>query len=131
MGTRTISDVALQVRQALDPRGEGDAMARRLAFSFAEDFDHAHPAKRYEIVSLRPPPTGDERYDAMLAALVEHLCARWKAPTPRWVDDKDRFLTEWWFVSGLRRLHAMAIVQSPISFKRRGVFILDNALSYV
>jgi hypothetical protein len=49
---------------------------------------------------------------------------------PAWVDDPSRFLEEWWFVSGLRSLHANALVHSPISFKRRGVFIGEDSLTY-
>jgi hypothetical protein len=33
-------------------------------------------------------------------------------------------------VSGLRSLHADALVHSPISFARRGVFIAGDALTY-
>ena len=82
------------------------------------------------MVSASPDTTGDVRYDALVAALVEHVCVRWALPVPAWVEDPDRFLGTWWFVSGLRSLHALALVQSPISFARRGVFILDGALEY-
>jgi hypothetical protein len=82
------------------------------------------------MVRPRPASTTDPGYDALLAALVEHLCARWGITTPTWVDDLDRFVEPWWFVSGLRGLHASALVQSPISFARHGVFICDDALSY-
>jgi hypothetical protein len=78
-----------------------------------------------------PVSTGDARYDAMLAAIAEYVCAREGTLAPAWVEDSKRFLSEWWFVSGVRSLHADAIAQSPISFARRGVFITAGALACV
>jgi hypothetical protein len=34
----------------------------------------------------------------------------------------------WWFVTDLRGLHPRALVESPSSFRRRGVFITSGAL---
>jgi hypothetical protein len=124
----TVETVACAVAEALESDREAEAI--RIAFGLVQDFDKATPAERRLMVENRPPPTGDARYDALLAALVEHLCTGAGMPAPRWVDDPDRFLEPWWFVSGLRSLHASALVESPISFARRGVFICDGALSY-
>jgi hypothetical protein len=126
----SIAEIAEAVRAALEPSGRGEHDARRSAFYFVPQFDSATPKERLQMVEQSPPPTGDARYDALLAALVEHLCARWDMPTPVWADEPERFVEPWWFVSGLRSLHATALVQSPISFARRGVFICDGALSY-
>ena len=79
---------------------------------------------------IAPLTTGDRRYDALLAALVEYCCVRHGMPSPAWVDEPSRFLEEWWFVSGIRSLHTNAVVHSPVSFKRRGVFIAEDALTY-
>jgi len=49
---------------------------------------------------------------------------------PTWVNEPSRFLDTWWFVSELRSLHADALVHTPISFSRRGVFITGDALTY-
>ena len=124
----TIVEVAQQIRSVL--AGEGEDTARRIAFSFVEAFDKADQERRSQLVAGGPPSTGDRRYDALLGALVEHLCARFGLPSPAWTEEPGRFLEEWWFVSGLRNLHATALVQSPISFARRGVFICDGALEY-
>jgi hypothetical protein len=37
----------------------------------------------------------------------------------------------WWFVTNLRGLHPRALVESPASFRRRGVFITTDALERV
>lgn len=122
----TIADA---VRDALSREG-GEAEARRIALGLVPQFDLAGPQERAALVRARPPSTGDPRYDALLAALVEHLCVRSGSAIPAWVEDPDRFIERWWFVSGLRGLHASALVESPISFARRGVFICDGALTY-
>ena len=127
---RTIDEVACQIREALSNDGQGEATARRLAFSFVEEFDRAGASDRLAMVTERPMPTSDPRYDALLAGLVEHLCARWEVAIPAWVEDPERFIVPWWFVSGLKRLHAAALAESPISLARRGVFLTANALSY-
>ena len=128
MQVTTISDLALEVAATI---AEGDhAMAVRLSLDFPRLWDREPVDGRVALVDRKPEGCGDARFDALLAAIVEHLCARDGLPTPRWVEDPDRFLETWWFVSGFQSLHASALVQSPISFARRGVFVCDGALTY-
>jgi hypothetical protein len=124
----TIAEVGAEVARCLAESDEDSA--RRLAFRFVEQFDKADEADRQRMVEDAPLPTGDRRYDALLASLVEYCCVHHGMPPPTWVDDPSRFLQQWWFVSGLKSLHANAVVHSPISFKRRGVFITEGALTY-
>ena len=125
---RTIARTALDVAHEL--ASGDDPAARRLAFDFVATFDRATPEERPTLVEETPAPCGDSRFDALLAAIVEHVCSRAGLDPPAWVEEAHRFLGTWWFVSGLRTLHATALVDSPISFARRGVFICDGALSY-
>lgn len=121
-------DVAREISQSLGRRDEGEA--RRLAFSFVESYDKATEEERDRMVVDEPGGTGDERYDALIAAVVEFSCARHTQAAPSWVDGPGRFLDQWWFVSGMPSLHANAIAHSPISFTRRGVFVTEDALTY-
>jgi hypothetical protein len=124
----TIAEVGAEVNRCLAENDEDSA--RRLAFRFVEQFDKADDANRRRMVEVAPLPSGDRRYDALLASLVEYSCVHHGMPSPTWVDDPSRFLEEWWFVSGIKSLHANAVVHSPISFKRRGVFITEDSLTY-
>jgi hypothetical protein len=124
----TIAEVGAEVARCLSENDEDSA--RRLAFRFVEQFDKAEEADRRRMVEFAPLPTGGRRYDALLASLVEYCCVHHGISPPIWVDDPSRFLQQWWFVSGLKSLHANAVVHSPISFKRRGVFITEGALTY-
>jgi hypothetical protein len=47
----------------------------------------------------------------------------------RALETADQAAWPWWFVTDLRGLHPRALVESPSSFRRRGVFITDGALS--
>lgn len=127
-----LSGTARAIRESLagtnTPRGEAEAI--RLAFSFVEIYEKAEPATRTGLVGTRPDSTGDRRFDALLAAVAEHLSAADFTPAPAWAGEPDRFLDEWWFVAGLRSMEAEALVHSPISFARRGIFVTADALTY-
>jgi hypothetical protein len=128
----TVRDVAGEIAASLgaEDRQRGLAEARRLAFSLVERFDRSTVADRQLLVADRPDTTGDTGFDALLAAIVEHVCTTASVAVPAWADEPSRFLDTWWFVSGLRSLHADALVHTPISFARRGVFITGDALTY-
>jgi hypothetical protein len=78
-----------------------------------------------------PVPTGDVRVDAALAALGEHLARVDGWAVPAWTGEPQREALPWWFVTDLRGLHPRALVESPSSFRRRGVFITRGALERV
>ncbi len=78
----------------------------------------------------RPPaPVGDVRVDAALAALAEYLARADGWTPPDWVRDPDRATPQWWFVTDWTGLQPKALVESPMSFRKRGVFITDDALA--
>jgi hypothetical protein len=82
-------------------------------------------------IGARPMPTGDPRSDAYLGALAEHLALAEGIDRPGWTIDADRFLDRFWFVPETRAFWALAIVESPAAFRRRGIFISDGALQRV
>jgi hypothetical protein len=75
--------------------------------------------------------TGDARVDAAFAAMAEHLGRRDGWQVPAWTREPQREALPWWFVTELRGLHPRALVESPSSFRRRGVFITRGALERV
>lgn len=78
-----------------------------------------------------PDTTGDVRVDAALAGLAEHLARQDGWQPQEWVLDDGRYAQPWWFVSGVRAWHPIALVESPLSFRKRGVFITRSALERV
>jgi len=75
-----------------------------------------------------PRTTGDTGVDAAFAAMAEHLARRDGWTVPAWARLSEREAWPWWFVTDLRGLHPRALVESPSSFRRRGVFITGEAL---
>ncbi len=78
--------------------------------------------------AVQPRRSGDRRVDAAFAALGEYLARRDGWPAPAWVRDPELEAVPWWFVTALRGLHPRALVESPLSFRKRGVFITNGAL---
>jgi len=68
-------------------------------------------------------------HDAYLAAVAEHLALRFGLPVPQWVEEPDRFLAKPFFAGGLESLKAILLVESPLAFRRRQIFVSANALS--
>jgi hypothetical protein len=72
----------------------------------------------------------DERMDAMLASTASQLCKELDIVIPDWLwqvpSCKDP-----WFVSGMESLRALTLVQSPMYFRLRKIFVLENFLNRV
>lgn len=96
------------------------------SLSAIRDFlDVVGRASASEIASLileRPRLTSDPKADALLAGLAEHLVATRSVPCPSWVLEPERFLDQFWFVSRVPGFRAIAIAQTPVALKRRGIF---------
>lgn len=75
-----------------------------------------------------PGTTGVSRYDALIAGLVEHHLTTRHLPTPPWITDPGRTLTDPWFVddSPYARLHDQGA--TPAAFAHRGVYLAATEL---
>lgn len=93
---------------------------------FVDDFRrHRNPAAIAEPFHL-----GDERKDAVLAGVIETLCDEMHIAVPDWLLDVPP-CRDPYFVSGFESLKAIAIVESPIRFRLRKVFVMENFLHRV
>ena len=93
---------------------------------FVDDFRY------YKNVGMIAEPfvLNDEKMDALLASTVEYLCDELKIEAPAWLK-KIKPCSEPFFVSGIENLKATAIVESPLRFRIRKVFVLENFLSRI
>jgi hypothetical protein len=139
----TITDVEIRAFETADQAaGSAAAMLRdggRLSslwrYVFAQMLDdytsvlrHAGVQAAARMWSSMPRSTGDNRVDAAFAAMAEYLARRDGWPVPEWARLPGREAWPWWFVTDLRGMHPRALVESPSSFRRRGVFITSGAL---
>ena len=128
-GALSFAGLAEAVASAL--RAGDERRAWRLLLQAVDDFRGSSPAGRAWMVADDPPLTGERRYDAAIAALAEHLCAAASMPMPRWTSQTSRFVEPWWFPAGIPGFEAAALRDSPISFKRHGVFVTARAFERV
>lgn len=80
---------------------------------------------------LLPPPSDlSLKLKALLAAMVSSLCQEAQMETPHWA--RRRYdLPQPWFVAGLESLKAMALLESPLPFRRNNIFVLANFMERV
>ena len=72
----------------------------------------------------------DDRVDALLASTAEALCDELGIEPPGWLASVPA-CREPYFVGGLENLKAISIVESPLRFRIRKIFVLENFLSRV
>jgi len=130
----TAAEAARNAADELD-EGGGLAGAYRCLMQLLDDYRRA---QRFEgtpaaarLFDDPPAGTGDVRVDAALAGLAEHLARHDGWTPPLWAFDDSRYAKPWWFVSGVRSWHAAALVESPLAFRKRGVFLTESALDRV
>ncbi|MBI4667840.1 MAG: helix-turn-helix transcriptional regulator [Elusimicrobia bacterium] len=76
-----------------------------------------------------PPAEGTpEKIRALLASTTEALCAEMNMDAPWWCASAPG-LREPWFVSEMENLKAMALLESPVFFRKRNIFVLKNFLT--
>jgi hypothetical protein len=89
---------------------------------FLDQVDRRSDDELATLMRERPEPTGNVEADALLAGVAEHLAAVRNLRCEGWVTEPERFLDRFWFVSSVPGFRAVALAQTPIALKRRGVF---------
>jgi hypothetical protein len=102
--------------------GNRDA-AFRVVLQLAADLGSADPALRVALCVTPPAPTGDARFDALLAGVVDHVLTDDALPLPRWISESSRGLAEPWDVEPVPTLQAAARRRTPEALRRHGVFL--------
>jgi hypothetical protein len=131
----SVNDAAVAAHEML---ANGEPLRRVWRFALAQMLDDYTSVLRHDgidvaarMYAIDPLRTGNRQIDAAFAALAEHLARRDGWQPPAWTRDPEREATPWWFVTELRGMHPRALVESPSSFRRRGVFITRDALERV
>ncbi len=72
----------------------------------------------------------NNQFDALLASTVEKLCEELNLAVPKWTKDVPP-CDEPFFVAGFENLKATAIVESPLLFRIRKIFVTNSFLQRV
>jgi len=95
-------------------------------YDFVDDF-RFHKDLR---AVCEPFAFGDDNFDALLASTVEALCKELNLETPEWTKDVPACRKPF-FVAGFENLKATAIVESPLPFRIRKIFVTSSFLQRV
>lgn len=101
---------------------------REAVADFLDDLRWARDSDDVRARVAQEPPAVDERSDAYLAAVAEHVSAQHRIPAPAWCLAERLFLDQFWFPSATPALDARCIVESPAAFRRRNIFIGAGSL---
>jgi hypothetical protein len=99
--------------------------------------------KRFELIADAPPPTGQQRLDALAGALGEYMAKHFRLPrVPRWVAEPGRYLEHPWHVilfnDGRERpslstdeaQREFLTFSSPAEFRSRNIFTEETPLPH-
>ena len=107
----------------------GDRLARtadakmrwKLVWEFLEEYRWEQADTQPLLLQEEPEPIGDQRWDALLAALADHLAAQLDLAPPPWAES--RVLRPPWFPAELQIQRAEALVRAPAAFRKHGVYL--------
>lgn len=130
MERKTIRQISLEWKRALESSLQ--PFYGELG-NLLDDFRSRSKTLEEKLTLLKDPPvpTGEPETDAYLAAVAETLSRESGLQPPAWTEDNRYYLSRPWFASGLQSLKATLLVESPVPFRRRNLFISANALTRV
>lgn len=92
-------------------------------FDFVDDFrEYRNPQMIAEPFEL-----SDKKIDGLLASTAEYLCDELIIEPPKWLSHVPP-CREPYFVSGVERMKNTAILESPLRFQLRQIFVLYDFL---
>jgi hypothetical protein len=110
-------------------RGDDDFALRMLVQAINDFRDVGDPDDIQEFLR-RPRPTGDRRWDTLLAAAVARACRKRDLTPPAWTHRKP--LQSWWFpLDGGGLLAARTMQRTPVDFARLGIWLDASAFQTV
>lgn len=116
----TAADAAESVVEYLATHNEDGPY--RSVIQLADDLAREHGAERVALTVTPPQPTGDIRYDAFIAGVVETRLDEERLPHPVWLATAAR-LNPPWFVDPWSTGDPPTIEATPDPLRERGVII--------
>ena len=117
----TLAQLAIRLADTAD-----DKLRWKLVWEFLEEYRWEASEAQPSLLADEPSPIGDEHWDALLAALAEHLAAQHDLGPPDWAEL--RVLRRPWFPAELKVQRAEALVWAPAAFRKHGVYLAASDL---
>lgn len=112
----TVAALAVHLSETGD-----DKIRWKLVWEFLEEYRWEKTEAQPALLTNEPARVGDERWDALLGALAEHLAAKHDLAPPAWTEL--RVLGRPWFPAELPTQRADALVHAPAAFRKHGVYL--------
>lgn len=106
---------------------DGDASWKAHFMDFVDAFRRTLDPR---LLLLAPPAALPERLFALLASITCSLAHEANIDAPRWASRRYA-LPAPWFPAETESLKASALLESPLAFRRNGIFVLANFLERV
>ena len=90
--------------------------------------DELRRTRQTSLIASSIEHTEHIKLDNLMCSVVCELCEELEVGVPSWVDDIEPDV-EPWFISGVESLKAFALIQSPLNFRIRNIFVMENFLS--
>lgn len=103
---------------------EGEKSWKIWLFNFVDAFRRSTKTEYIENPPVEKTPL---RIKALLTATTESLCDELELLPPAWCEGMP-ILAEPWFVSEMEGLKPTALLESPVHFRKRNIFVLGNFL---
>jgi transcriptional regulator with XRE-family HTH domain len=123
---RSAADWGDVIYQELRSPHRSETVAFRALIGLSDDLVRQSKPLRVALCVAPPAPTGDSRFDAAIAAVVEHHLSTARLPVPDWVREPHRKLKEPWTVSSYTDPATI-----PKAFRRHGDLLAESELASV
>lgn len=124
---QSVPEIASTVRELL-PAGDEDGALRLLLDGVLRLPLAAADGSPDVTGSLDAPgSTGDDRWDALLAATVARVCRHAGVPVPPWT--RRDSLPQWWWPGAVDARRAQVVQRTPIDFRRLGIWFDERNLT--
>lgn len=125
----TAAVVASSIREGGPSNAATEESAFRALLSLSDGLASAAPDVRVALCVTPPPSTGDRRFDAAIAGIVEYHLRRGRLPVPAWVHQDVRSLPE--AEAWVPDPHAGPDIasQTPEPLRRHGVLLAERELA--
>jgi transcriptional regulator with XRE-family HTH domain len=127
-GDARVSAVESSRRVAEAVQNAKEQIAFRICLELIDDLRSVTPYRLAQFTEEAPLLTGNSRYDALIAAIVEDACVSVGAPTPPWVYETTRAV-EKWYLTDIHSLHEDADRETLPIYRRHGLLLLEDELS--